>query len=197
MTMTQLLDELPSVPEVDVVPDVKIIEDLATLRLLSDPLRLRLIEELGAAPTTVKELAKAMDMKPNRLYYHVNLLEEHGLVRVTQTRIVSGIVERTYALVAKHFAVSEALPLPVDVKREVTDNLLRVVGEELGDAVDANVGRMQMWLTDEEREAFKEELGDLLDKYGNFDRERADAVADRYTLLFALYAPTENPKRKK
>jgi DNA-binding transcriptional ArsR family regulator len=158
---------------------------------------LRWIEVLGAAPTTVKELAKAMDMKPNRLYYHVNLLEEHGLVRVTQTRIVSGIVERTYALVAKHFAVSEALPLPVDVKREVTDNLLRVVGEELGEAVDANVGRMQMWLTDEEREAFKEELGDLLDKYGNFDRERADAVADRYTLLFALYAPTENPKRKK
>jgi DNA-binding transcriptional ArsR family regulator len=196
MSMTQLLDEVPAVPD-DAVPDVKIIEDLATLRLLSDPLRLRLIEELGVAPTTVKELAKAMDMKPNRLYYHVNLLEEHGLVRVTQTRIVSGIVERTYALVAKHFAVSEALALPVDVKREVTNTLLQVVSAEIDDAVDANVGRMQLWLTDAEREAFKHELSELLDKYGNGDRQRADAVADRYTLLFALYSPVENPKRKK
>jgi DNA-binding transcriptional ArsR family regulator len=197
MTMTQLLDEVRAAPDTDVVPDVKIIEDLATLRLLSDPLRLRLIEELGVQPTTVKELAKAMDMKPNRLYYHVNLLEEHGLVRVTQTRIVSGIVERTYALVAKHFAVSDDLSLPVDVRREVTNTLFRVVSAEIDDAADANVGRMQLWLTDDEREAFKQELSDLLDKYGNGDRQRADAVADRYTLLFALYAPTENPKRKK
>jgi DNA-binding transcriptional ArsR family regulator len=196
MTMTQLLDD-PAVPDDDVVPDVKIIEDLATLRLLSDPLRLRLIEELGMQPTTVKELAKAMDMKPNRLYYHVNLLEEHGLVRVTQTRIVSGIVERTYALVAKHFAVSEALSLPVDVKREVTNTLFRVVSAEIDGAADANVGRMQLWLTADEREAFKQELADLLDKYGNGERQRADAVADRYTLLFALYSPTDTPKRKK
>jgi DNA-binding transcriptional ArsR family regulator len=193
MSVTQLLDG-PAVPEDDVVPDVKIIEDLATLRLLSDPLRLRLIEELGVAPTTVKELARAMDMKPNRLYYHVNLLEEHGLVRVTQTRIVSGIVERTYALVAKHFAVSEALALPVDVKREVTNTLFRVVSAEIDGA---NVARMQLWLTDDERDAFKQELSDLLDKYGNGERQRADAVADRYTLLFALYSPAETPKRKK
>src|SRR5262245_31172041 len=119
MSVAQLLDE---VPETDVeyeMLDVKVIDDLATLRLLSDPLRL--IEELGVVPTTVKALARAMGMKPNRLYYHVNLLEQHGLVRVTHTRIVSGIVERTYALVARHFAVSEALALPTDVKRDVTD----------------------------------------------------------------------------
>ena len=184
--MTQLLDEAPELAE-EATPDVKIIEDLATLRLLSDPLRLRLIEELGAQPTTVKELAKAMDMKPNRLYYHVNLLEEHGLVKVTQTRIVSGIVERTYALVAKHFAVSETLPLPVDVKREVTNTLFQVVRAEIDNAVDSNVGRMQLWLTDDEREAFKQELGDLLDKYGSGEHHRPGVDADRYTLLFALY----------
>ena len=97
MSVAQLLEEVPEVDGVDGILDVKVIEDLATLRLLSDPLRLRLIEELGVQPTTVKALARAMGMKPNRLYYHVNLLEQHGLVRVTQTRIVSGIVERTYA----------------------------------------------------------------------------------------------------
>lgn len=179
--------------------DVKVIDDLATLRLLSDPLRLRLIEELGAQPTTVKVLAKAMAMKPNRLYYHVNLLEEHGLVRVTDTRIVSGIVERTYGLVAKHFAVSEDLAMPAEVKREVAETLLRVVSAELGDAVDAEargglpnvVGRMQLWLTEDERAGFEKQLGELLEKYGAGEHHRSDVDADRFTLLYALYAPTQ------
>lgn len=205
MSVAQLLDEVPEVADVDEILDVKVIEDLATLRLLSDPLRLRLIEELGVQPTTVKALARAMGMKPNRLYYHVNLLEQHGLVRVTQTRIVSGIVERTYALVARHFAVSESLAMPSDVKREVADTLLRVVSAELGDAVDAEgrggppnmVGRMQLWLTEDERAGFEEELGALLDKYGNGDHHRADVDASRYTLLFALYSPVEQTSKRK
>jgi DNA-binding transcriptional ArsR family regulator len=204
MSMTQLLDEVSAENVPEPIPDVKVIDDLATLRLLSDPLRLRLIEELGVQPTTVKALARAMAMKPNRLYYHVNLLEQHGLVRVTQTRIVSGIVERTYALVAKHFVVSESLALPVDVKREVTDTLMRVVGAELGEAVDAEarggpanvVGRMQLWLTEEERAGFEKQLGELLEKYGAGEHHRGDADADRYNLLFALYAPVEQTSKR-
>ena len=39
--MSEVVDEA--------LPDFKVIDDLATLRLLSDPLRLRLIEELGAS----------------------------------------------------------------------------------------------------------------------------------------------------
>lgn len=204
MSVTQLLDEVSALEPEEPTPDVKVIDDLATLRLLSDPLRLRLIEELGVQPTTVKALAKAMGMKPNRLYYHVNLLEQHGLVRVTQTRIVSGIVERTYALVAKHFAVSETLALPVEVKREVTDTLLRVVSAELGEAVDAEahggpanvVGRIQLWLTEEERASFVKQLDELLEKYAGGEHHREGADADRYTLLFALYAPVEQATKR-
>jgi DNA-binding transcriptional ArsR family regulator len=184
------------------VPDFKVIDDLATLKLLSDPLRLRLLEELGAQPTTVKVLAKALNLKPNRLYYHVNLLEEHGLIRVTDTRIVSGIVEKTYGLVAKHFAVAEDLAMPIDLKREVANTLFRVVGAELGDALDAEakggpanvVGRMQLWLTEDERAGFEKQLAELLEQYGAGAHHRDDAEADRYTLLFALYAPVGDPK---
>lgn len=185
--------------------DIKIIDDLATLKLLSDPLRLRLIEELGAQPTTVKVLSSALGMKPNRLYYHVNLLEEHGLIRVTDTRIVSGIVERTYGLVAKHFAVAEDLAMPAELRREVTDTLFRVVSAELGQALDAEakggpanvVGRMQLWLTEEERAGFEKQLAELLTQYGAGDHHRADADADRYTLLYALYAPVAESKTRR
>ncbi len=175
------------------LPEFKVIDDLATLRLLSDPLRLRLIEQLGGRPTTVKALARALGIKPNRLYYHVNLLQEHGLIRVTETRLVSGIVERTYGLVARHLAVSDELALPADVKRDVTETLFRVVSAELGAALDAEArggpaavaGRMQLWLTDDERAGFEKQLAELLASYSSGGHHRADA--DRFTLLYALY----------
>ncbi|MEY2469847.1 MAG: hypothetical protein QOF21_2545 [Actinomycetota bacterium] len=194
--MSDLLDGAP-------IPDVKVIEDLATLKVISDPLRLRLIEELGARPTTVKVLAGVLGMKPNRLYYHVNLLEEHGLIKVTDTRIVSGIVERTYGLVARHFAVDDQLALPAEIKRDITDTLFRAVSAELGEALEAearggpagSVGRMQLWLTDDERTGFEKQLGELLATYGAGEHHRADADADRYTLLYALYAPVGSAEK--
>ncbi len=203
--MSDVLDGDASDADSAALPDFKVIEDLATLRLLSDPLRLRLIEQLGGQPTTVKVLAQAMGIKPNRLYYHVNLLEEHGLIRVTDTRLVSGIVERTYGLVARHFAVSDDLALPADLKRDVTDTLFRVVSAELGEALDAEgrggpaavAGRMQLWLTEDERAGFEKQLGELLEKYSSGERHRADADADRFTLLFALYAPVAEPTKQR
>lgn len=192
----------PEGVEAGVIPNCKVIDDLGTLRVLSDPLRLRLIEALGGEPTTVKVLARVLGVKPNRLYYHVNLLEEHGLIRVTETRLVSGIVERTYGLVARHFAVSDDLALPAEVKRDITDTLFRVVGAELGEALEAHArggpsavaGRMQLWLTDHERAGFEEQLAELVATYATGDRHRSDADAGRYTLLFALYAPVAEPK---
>lgn len=195
MSVTEALNGAPASDAT--LPDYKVIDDLATLRLLSDPLRLRLIEELGIRPTTVKALAKTLGMKPNRLYYHVNLLEEHGLIKVTDTRLVSGIVERTYGLVAKHFAVSDDLSMPTELKREVADTLLRTVGAELAEALTDEadggpggvVGRIQLWLTDDERAGFEKQLAELLAAYASNEKQRADAEADRYTLLYALYAP--------
>ncbi len=202
MSVTESLDAAAS--DVAGLPDYKVIEDLATLRLLSDPLRLRLIEELGVRPTTVKELAKTLAMKPNRLYYHVNLLEEHGLVKVTDTRMVSGILERTYGLVAKHFAVSDDLTMPAELKRDVADTLFRVVSAELGEALEREakggpagvVGRIQLWLTEQERSGFEKQLSELLAAYASGEKHRADADADRYTLLYALYAPVGESQLK-
>lgn len=178
------------------VPDYKVIDDLATLRVLSDPLRLRLIELLGVQPATVKTLAKALGVKPNRLYYHVNLLEEHGLVRVTASRMVSGIVERTYGLVARHIAVDDNLAMPAELRRAMTDTILSVVGAELEQALRLDeagrpptaVGRMQLFLRPDERVGFEKKLSELLEEYGTGSRERADDAV-RHVLLFALYSP--------
>ena len=91
-------------PEEEVV-----IEDLETLKVLSDPLRMQIIELMGHTPRTVKQIAKQLDMTPNKLYYHIKLLEDHGLIRVVETRLVSGIVEKHYQTTAKEITVADGL----------------------------------------------------------------------------------------
>lgn len=94
------------------VPTVMTIDDVEQLKAISDPLRLRMVEAM-AEPSergwTAKELAEHLGTKQTKLYHHLALLEQHGLIRVAQTRLVSGIQERRYAAVAQSFRVGRGL----------------------------------------------------------------------------------------
>jgi DNA-binding transcriptional ArsR family regulator len=68
---------------------------------------MHIIDLLRPSAATVKELAAAMDVPPKSLYYHVSLLEKHGLIRVVETRVVSGILEKRYRATAYRFNFSE------------------------------------------------------------------------------------------
>lgn len=86
----------------------QIIEDLETLKVLADPLRLR-IRELLNKPGTVKQIAQTLNIPATKLYYHINLLEKHGLIVVVDSRIVSGIIEKQYQVAAQSVRVDTTL----------------------------------------------------------------------------------------
>ena len=89
------------------------ITKLETVRVLADPLRLRIIEAMATQldhAWSVKELARSLAEPPTKLYYHVNMLEEHGLLIVTGSQLVSGILEKRYQLVAASIGVDRAAP---------------------------------------------------------------------------------------
>ena len=81
------------------------ITSLEVLKILADPFRIQILESLHG-PQTVKIVAQQLGVTPTKLYYHINMLEQHGLVRVVSTRIVSGIVEKSYQVSAKSFEAS-------------------------------------------------------------------------------------------
>ena len=88
------------------------IDNLETLKLLADPLRVEIMQAFAAAPDvakTVKQVAQALRAKPTKLYYHVNLLEEHGLLHVAESRVVSGIIEKSYLPAARSFTIDSSL----------------------------------------------------------------------------------------
>ncbi len=75
------------------------IADVETIKALSDPLRLRILEVMtvGHAETfTVKRLATNLGVSQTKLYHHVNLLAERELIVPAGQRVVSGIIETSY-----------------------------------------------------------------------------------------------------
>ncbi|HJP71449.1 MAG TPA: helix-turn-helix domain-containing protein [Candidatus Limnocylindria bacterium] len=92
--------------------DEVIISDVEQLKAISDPLRLRLIEIASDDPSrswTAKALAERLGTKQTKLYHHLNLLEERGFLRVAETRMVSGILEKGYAATASSYRLEPGL----------------------------------------------------------------------------------------
>lgn len=124
--------------------DEFIINDLETLKVVSDPLRLQLLQLLAQQPRTVKELAADLDVPPTKLYYHINLMEKHQLIRVVETRIVSGIVEKQYLRTAFHYRIQRGLLSPgADMGDETLNKLLTTLlddtRQDIRRAVQANL----------------------------------------------------------
>jgi DNA-binding transcriptional ArsR family regulator len=72
----------------------QVIRDLRALRALAHPLRLRILERLREQPRTTKQVAHLLGEPATRLYHHVHVLEEAGLIREHSTRQVRGATER-------------------------------------------------------------------------------------------------------
>jgi len=88
-------------------PEPYVINDAAGLKAVADPLRHHILTLLDE-PKTVKELAEATGRPPDRLYYHMGVLERAGLVRSEQARGQ----ERRYALVSPVMTMDPDLPIP-------------------------------------------------------------------------------------
>ena len=96
------------------IPEKIEIESMETLKAVSDPLRIDILKQVGIANrkgerVTVKQLGKLLDLPPTKLYYHVNMLEEHELLIVGETKIVSGIIEKHYQVCAMNISISKDL----------------------------------------------------------------------------------------
>ena len=200
-------------PQQDFIPREEfVVDDLDTLKVLADPLRLR-IRDLMVEPTTVKQVAAALDLPPTKLYYHINLLEKHGLIVLVDTRIVSGIIEKHYQIAAQHVRVAkhllsggednpEGLSLTMTTFFETArDDLLQAVkagAVEMDDegerhkGLSLNTGSMR--LTEEQAVEFYREVEELFDRYHALsDAQKGNTDLTRYRTFYVLF-PRDNKK---
>ena len=174
--------------------DEFVIGDLETLRALTDRQRLQIMEAFarhGGAPRTVKDVAGELGESPTKLYYHVNMLEQHGLLIVAESRIVSGIVEKRYTPAARRFRVNREL-LSVATVGDALGNVLDSATDTLRTAIASGqfnpgdgknlVSHGTMRLTPAQAERVRVALKEIVETEDSTDEEATD-----YALTVAFH----------
>jgi DNA-binding transcriptional ArsR family regulator len=85
------------------------ISDLDTLKVVSDPFRVQILEVLVQEAQTVNQVAEQMGLAPSKLYYHFNMLEKHGLIQVVDTTLRGNILEKHYWVTARNIRLDDSL----------------------------------------------------------------------------------------
>ena len=194
-------------PDPDFRPqDVRLIGDVESLRAISDPTRLRILETMVQRQDpawSVKELAAEIGVPQTRLYHHVEQLLEHDLIRPVERRVVSGIIETRYRVAALSFQLdrgliagdSEAgqqvlhdtLVAVFDTARDEVEQAIRegVIdpGADASDERRVVLSRGLARLSPERAAELRERLRALEEEFG----DDAEPNGQAYGLVFALY----------
>lgn len=99
---------------------VQVIDDPQAATVALEPVRSRLLSEL-AEPASAATLATRVGLTRQKVNYHLNALEGHGLVRLAEERKWGGLTERLLVATAASYIVSPSAlgPVAADPAREV------------------------------------------------------------------------------
>jgi DNA-binding transcriptional ArsR family regulator len=102
------------------VLDIRVIDDPAAATIALDPVRARLLSELGE-PASAATLADRLGLPRQKVNYHLRTLEAHGLVRLASERRWGGLTERRLVATAAAYVVSPSAlgPVAADPDREM------------------------------------------------------------------------------
>ena len=122
-------------------------------KVLSNPLRSRLVALLYEEPMTPKQAADLVGKNPGTVYYHIQQLLKHDILEVESVNTEKGIVEKFYRAKATSFKNPEKVSPPGHV-----------------DGKTANV-----YLSKKLVAQLSEELEDLFFKYGHLSYKEKDS----------------------
>ena len=166
------------------------IQDLEQVRLLSDPLKLRLIQAFAEAPKTTKQVSTELEESITKLYRHVDALHDAGLLEVVEEKQKRGTIERTFRAIAQRFEADHSL-FNDEAGHEgqaAAREMLRVGQEEIlsvlanapkgGEENEAIVMRIRGRATPEKIAELRTTLQAWLDSIPNYDEQAGENAKD-------------------
>lgn len=147
-------------------------------RLLLHPVRMRVLVALSSRDLTTRQIQGLLpDVPQASLYRAISKLSQAGVISVVKTEQRGGGTERTY-----HVSPQDAFVSRADLASSAPDEVLAMT-QTFGDLLSATMGRHLartgsdwaasrfvmrqefLWLTDDERDEFAEELVGVINKY--------------------------------
>ncbi len=193
--------------------DVMLIERADQAEALLNPLRLEVLQRADE-PRTCTELAEALGETPQKIYYHVKVLERAGALEKVGERRVRAIQEGYYRATARSYWLAPSLigraGGPRGARDQMSLGFLLALAEELQTGV-ANLAQSERGETPSlgfsaqvrlakpaDRAAFLTEVQEAIQtiakKYGAVGPQRgqaSDGAPDTYHLILACYPRTE------
>lgn len=107
---------------------MKTLTTIEEVKAISDPYRMKIIKQFKDEDKalTVKELADLLGEVPAKVHYHVKKLEKVGILHLTRTGEVNGIITKYYELTAKVFEIKSE-ELNPDIKSLFLDETKKVI----------------------------------------------------------------------
>lgn len=191
--------------------EMMLIRDVETLKVLADERRLRILEVAMQRPCTVKQVAAELDTPPTKLYYHIKQMEEHGLLVVVDTQVVSGIIEKTYRAAAERFQLDdtmlpldeEALQKTVDIAFNVFDRNKAALrksheaghfGQDSAEEAAGAVFEFHFVLSREQARALQAEADELFKHYAELSKDNKGPGHQHYHLMLAFFQSPDQPE---
>jgi DNA-binding transcriptional ArsR family regulator len=168
-----------------------LIDEPRQIKAFTDPLRVRVLVVLAERAATNQQVADALAEPQAKVLYHIRFLLEVGLIRLIDTRVKGGNVEKYYRAVARSFSIQ---PTP-ELRGHVIGAEFQMLGDEL--AQSALAWPDEQWVAMHARRltrAQAEELGDLVYAYMQSVELSAAAADDQvhdHTIGFVLF---RNPR---
>ncbi|RAL22549.1 winged helix-turn-helix domain-containing protein [Thermoflavimicrobium daqui] len=166
------------------------------------PLRGEILAQLSE-PASATEVARKIGEKPQRVNYHLKILEKVGLVRRVGTRQVKNLVEVLYQAVARSFILADSLGVQPEMLQRLQDQhslahliytseqikkdaLLLMDQTDEGEVISSATLSTQIYLASEgEREAFVQEYVSMLKELAS--KYQSKEVNHPYQVVLAVY----------
>jgi hypothetical protein len=184
------------------------LSDLEALKTIADPLRNQIMEVLTPEPLTVGQIAGLLGVENSKLYYHINLLEKHGFIRVVDTTQRGNLIEKHYWITAHAFhldenmfnfnvdtpegteAISTLLLSKLDATREDLARSLQARHRQIVEGAEPHPRpvidhRSVVMISDQQAAQFQERLKALIDEFAETESE--DEPGDRQSWALGVF----------
>jgi DNA-binding Lrp family transcriptional regulator len=187
---------------------VMIVQDLETLKILADPLRSQILEILAPAKLTINQMAEKLGFAPSKLYYHINLLEKHGLIQEVDRIVKANIIEKVYWITAYeckmdhdlfNFSTPEgqasvmtAMVTPIDSTREDMLRSLEARATALDQGAEEHPRQVVIFrevrkMSDQTADRFAERIKEVLEDFEKFEGDPEGDDTHMRALTVAYY----------
>jgi len=194
---TPLQGEYPGVT-FEPAPEM-LIGDLETFQLLLERLRMSILQLLLHRALPVRTLAEELGVPVTRLYYHVNLLEDAGIITVVDVRKAGAMMQKVYRASAYDYRPAsdlvESAENPAEAARLAVTMVLnsartdaeRVLAERFADPEGEHrtkgaLARSMLRMSPDQVEELSAKILELVDQY-----QTPDAEGDLVGLTFLLF----------